>query len=61
MSARTALAPQTAFEARLEDYAELRNWGLTRAQAAQRMGVTLRTADRYEAVLRQRHRGGGHR
>lgn len=61
MSAGTALAPQTKFEARLEDYADLRSWGLTRRQAAERMGVTLRTADRYEATLRQRRQDAGAR
>jgi hypothetical protein len=39
---------------RVEDYAELRSWGLTRPEAAARLGVTLRTADRYDAELRQR-------
>lgn len=37
---------------RAEDYAELRDWGLSRRQAAQRMGVTLRQVDRYAAHLR---------
>ena len=39
--------------ARVEDYAELRSWGLTRVQAAQRLGVCERTAWRYEAGQRQ--------
>lgn len=57
MTAATELPPpQTRFEARLEDYSDLRSWGLTRRQAAARMGVTLRTADRYEAALRHRLR-----
>lgn len=61
MTAGAALAPQTKFEGRLEDYAELRSWGLTRRQAAERMGVTLRTAERYEATLRQLPQDGGNR
>ena len=40
MTTATELPPQTRFEARLEDYADLRSWGLTRRQAAERMGVT---------------------
>jgi hypothetical protein len=39
---------------RIEDYAELRSWGLTRRQAAARLGVTLRTLDRYDADLKAR-------
>lgn len=39
---------------RLEDYAELRSWGLTLAEAATRMQVTRRTVQRYEAALRDR-------
>lgn len=39
--------------ARLEDYAELRSWGLRREQAAARLGVSVRTAERYDAELRQ--------
>ncbi len=39
--------------ARMEDYAELRWWGLTQAQAAARLGVSERTAQRYEAELRR--------
>jgi hypothetical protein len=37
---------------RLESYAELRGWGQTIQQAADRLGVTYRTATRYEAELR---------
>lgn len=37
---------------RLEDYAELRDMGVSRAEAATRLGVSLRTAERYEADLR---------
>lgn len=57
MTAGTVLAPQTRFEARLEDYAELRSWGLTRRQAAERMHVTLRTIERYETALRRQRDG----
>ena len=39
---------------RIEDYLELRSWGLTRRQAAERLGVTIRTTQRYDAALRQR-------
>lgn len=58
MTAGAVLAPQTRFEAALEDYADLRSWGLTRRQAAERMHVSLRTAERYEAALRQRRQDG---
>jgi hypothetical protein len=61
MTTSTVLPPQTRLEGRLEDYAELRSCGLTRRQAAERMGVTLRTADRYEAALRRRQQNGGDR
>lgn len=61
MTAGVALAPQTKHEGRLEDYAELRIWGLSRRQAAERMGVSLRTAERYEAALRQQRQDGGAR
>jgi hypothetical protein len=37
---------------RLEDYAELRAQGLSRAAAALRLGVTIRSAIRYESRLR---------
>jgi hypothetical protein len=49
---RRAYSAQRA--GRIEDYAELRSWGLTRQEAAARLGVTLRTLDRYDADLRQR-------
>ncbi len=39
--------------ARVEDYAELRWWGLTQVEAAARLGVCERTAQRYEAGLRR--------
>ena len=54
----TELPPQTRFEARLQDYTDLRSWGLTRLQAAERMGVTLRTVERYERALRQARQPG---
>jgi hypothetical protein len=38
---------------RVEDYADLRSWGLTREQAAVRLGVTMRTVLRYDAALRE--------
>lgn len=42
-----------AVSARVEDYLELtRRHGLTRIEAACRMGITYRTATRYEAILR---------
>jgi hypothetical protein len=47
------LPRQTCFEAHLEDYSDLRSWGLTRRQTAERMGVTMRTVERYEKALRQ--------
>ncbi len=39
--------------ARMEDYADLRSWDLTQVQAAARLGVCERTAQRYEAGLRR--------
>jgi hypothetical protein len=36
---------------RVESYAELRSWGLSRAEAAARIGVTRRTVERYEARM----------
>lgn len=46
-AARTAIR-----EGRVEDYAELRSWGLTPAQAAERLGVSYRTVMRYQTALR---------
>jgi len=40
--------------ARMEDYLDLREMGLTRQAAAMRLGVTVRTTYKYEA----RHRAG---
>lgn len=37
---------------RLEDYQDLRSWGLTVERAARRLGLSERTAWRYEAALR---------
>lgn len=37
--------------ARVEDYAELRGWGLTREQAAARLNVSVRTVYRYDRRL----------
>jgi hypothetical protein len=42
---------QTRHEARLEDFAELRGWGLTVDQAATRLGVEERSAWRYQAEV----------
>ena len=50
-AARTrSSAPRAA---RLEDYAELRSWGEPMENAAERLGVSFRTAQRYEAALRE--------
>jgi hypothetical protein len=38
---------------RLEDYAELRSWGLPLEDAAERVGVRRGTAERYDADLRR--------
>jgi hypothetical protein len=37
---------------RVEDYTELRSWGLTREQATARMGLSERSGFRYERLLR---------
>lgn len=37
---------------RLEDYLELKSWGVPDDEAARRLGVTTRTLQRYEAHLR---------
>lgn len=41
--------PSRILVARTEDYAELRSWGVSAADAAVRVGVSPRTARRYEA------------
>lgn len=41
------------FEARVEDYAELRAWRETREQAAARLGVCDETTRRYDRALRK--------
>ena len=43
--------PRAARAGRIEDYLELRSQGLTRTQAAERLGVTRRTIERYEHDL----------
>lgn len=45
-------ANTAARRGRIEDYQDLRSWGLTREAAAQRLGVTVRTAWDYEASLK---------
>lgn len=37
---------------RMDDFAELRRWGLSVHAAARRLGIALRTAWRYEARLK---------
>ena len=37
---------------RIEDYAELRSWGLSREQAATRMNLSIRTLARYDSRIR---------
>jgi hypothetical protein len=43
--------PQTKYEARLEDFTELRKQGLTTEQTADRLDVDIRSAFRYKAAL----------
>ncbi len=45
---------QPAREARLEDFADLLSWRIPLDEAAARIGVTVRTAERYLAELRAR-------
>lgn len=47
-----------AVAGRRADYAELRSWRLTVAEAAARLGVSERTAWRYEAELRDAQSAG---
>jgi hypothetical protein len=59
-AAAQARAAYSAHRAdRIEDYAWLRRHGASRAEAAHRIGVTHRTAERYDAHLRQAHATGG--
>jgi hypothetical protein len=51
--ARSGLGPKSDLAARIEDYAELRSWGLSRAEAAVRLGLCRRTMARYDARLRE--------
>jgi hypothetical protein len=55
--ARAAYTARRA--ARLDDYTWLRGQGVSRAEAARRVGVTIRTAQRYDAHLRQAQAEGG--
>lgn len=47
------LRDTSAVAGRLQDYAEIRSRHYTIGQAAARLGISIRTADRYEARLRQ--------
>jgi hypothetical protein len=40
-----------SFGDQVQDRRELLSWGLTRAQAAQRQGISARTAERYDAAI----------
>lgn len=42
---------------RMEDYFELRSWGESREDAALRLRISTRTAERYERELRQAREG----
>ena len=42
---------------RMTDYFELRSWGEDRESAALRLGISTRTAERYERELRRRQEG----
>jgi hypothetical protein len=44
---------QPLIVSRLEDYRELRSWGVTRAEAAARLGRSYRTITRYDQRLRE--------
>lgn len=43
-----------AYQARLEDYAELLSWGESPKKAAARVGISERTARKYDKQLRER-------
>lgn len=48
------ISPRVA--GRIEDYVELRSWGLSRAEARERVGVTDRTVSRWHTHLRAQGR-----
>ena len=52
MAARATAGNVARGQARLEDYVELRSWGLTRREAADRLDVTDRTTVRWHRRLR---------
>jgi hypothetical protein len=47
-------APRASRAARIEDYTELRSWGVPDTRAAERLGVSTRTVLRYKQQLRQK-------
>jgi hypothetical protein len=49
---RTGTGPKAGRDSRIEDYLFLRQRGLSRAEAALRLGLTRRTLHRYDAGLR---------
>jgi hypothetical protein len=49
---RRGAGPKQGRGARIEDYIELRSWGLSQAEAARRLGVVRRTVVRYERAAR---------
>ena len=42
---------------RMEDYFELRSWGESREDAALRLRISTRTAERYEAEMKRHQEG----
>lgn len=46
-------APRAARAGRVEDYTDLRSWGIPDSQAAERLGVSVRTLLRYKRDLRE--------
>jgi len=52
-SDRVAARNRALRAARLEDYADLRSWGVSIADAAARVGVSRATAERYERELQE--------